>query len=141
MVFRWGDMNDASAFKSVTVLVVEDEEFSARFVARVLGKIGIESVVNAANGAEALALLESAEPAIDLVISDIEMPEMDGYELVRRIRYGAVPQYQAIPILMLTGQDTDKNVEKARIHKINGFIVKPPKVEDLERRMLDALGL
>lgn len=127
--------------KSINLLVVEDEEFSARFLGRILEKIGIVSVLIAANGAEALKILETAEPSIDLVISDIEMPEMDGYELVRRIRYGMVPQYKAVPILMLTGQDTDKNVDLARIHKIDGFIVKPPKAEDLERRILKALGL
>ncbi len=134
-------MNDYNALKSVTVLVVEDEEFSARFVTRILGKIGVSAVITAANGAEALELLESAETPIDLVISDIEMPEMDGFELARRIRYGTVPQYKAVPILMLTGQDTERNVDKARIHKIDGFIVKPPKAEDLERRMKKALGL
>ncbi|MEE8393351.1 MAG: response regulator [Rhodospirillales bacterium] len=117
-------MNDYNALKSVTVLVVEDEEFSARFVTRILGKIGVESVITAANGAEALELLESSETPIDLVISDIEMPEMDGFELARRIRYGTVPQYKAVPILMLTGQDTERNVDKARIHKIDGIVGK-----------------
>ena len=133
-------MSEDNPLESVTVLVVEDEEFSARFVTRILGKIGVGSVTTAANGSEALEVLENAEVPIDLVISDIEMPEMNGYELVRRIRYGTVPQYKAIPILMLTGQDTEKNVEKARFHKIDGFIVKPPKAEELERHMLKALG-
>jgi len=75
-----------------------------------------------------------------LVISDIEMPEMDGYELTRRIRYGTVPQYKDIPILILTGQDTDTNVKKARIHKIDGFIVKPPKKDQLEILLKKSLG-
>ncbi len=134
-------MNDNNAFKPFTVLVVEDEEFSARIVTRILEKIGVGSVATAANGAEALEVLKNAEPPIDLVISDIKMPEMDGFELVRRICYGTVPQYKAIPILVLTSKDTERNVDKARIHKIDGFIVKPPKAEDLERRMLKALGL
>jgi len=134
-------MNDHNALKNVSILVVDDEVFSLRFVSRILGKIGIESIVTAENGVEAIEVLESGEQVIDIVISDIEMPEMDGYELARRIRYGAVPQYQTVPIVMLTGQDTESNVEKARIHKINGFIVKPPKIDDLEQRILEALGL
>jgi two-component system, chemotaxis family, chemotaxis protein CheY len=134
-------MNDQKELKSITVLVVDDEVFSTRFVSRILQKIGVESIVTAENGAEAIEALESDEHIIDIVISDIEMPEMDGYELARRIRYGAVPQYQSVPILMLTGQDTESNVEKARIHKINGFIVKPPKIDDLEQRILESLGL
>jgi CheY-like chemotaxis protein len=134
-------MSDQKELKSVTVLVVDDEVFSSRFVSRILGKIGIESIVTTENGVEAIEALENNDHVIDIVISDIEMPEMDGYELARRIRYGAVPQYQTVPILMLTGQDTESNVEKARIHKINGFIVKPPKIDDLEQRILEALGL
>ncbi len=134
-------MNDKNIFNSVTVLVVEDEEFSLRFVTRILDVIGAGSITTATNGAEALALLEESENPIDLIISDIEMPEMDGYELVRRIRYGTVPEYKDVPILMLTGQDTDDNVKKARIHKISGFIVKPPKAEIMAIHMKNALGL
>ena len=134
-------MSTASGLSSVIVLVVEDEAFSLRFVSRILQKIGITSVLEAENGTDALTVLEDSENKIDLMITDIEMPEMDGYELVRRVRYGAVPQYKDIPILMLTGQDTDSNVQKARIHKINGYIVKPPKIDQLQMFIEGALGL
>ncbi|MBT4889519.1 MAG: response regulator [Rhodospirillales bacterium] len=134
-------MSTASGLSSVIVLVVEDEAFSLRFVSRILQKIGITSVLEAENGTDALTVLEDSENKIDLIITDIEMPEMDGYELVRRVRYGAVPQYKDIPILMLTGQDTDSNVQKARIHKINGYIVKPPKIDQLQMFIEGALGL
>lgn len=134
-------MNDGTDFGSVTVLVVEDEAFSLRFVTRVLEKLGVASVVGAENGTQALDVLEKSETQIDLVISDIEMPEMDGFELVRRIRYGTVPQYKDVPVLMLTGQDTEDNVNKGRFHKINGFIIKPPKADLMAIHMKKALGL
>lgn len=134
-------MNDHTAFQSITVLVVEDEAFSLRFVGHILKSLGVAGTIGAGTGSEALEILEKSEMPIDLVISDIEMPVMDGYELVRRIRYGIVPKYKDIPILMLTGQDTEKNVNKARIHKINGFIVKPPTADLLEIHMKKALGL
>jgi len=134
-------MNDDTDFSSVNVLVVEDEAFSLRFVGRVLEKLGVASVVGAENGEQALEMLENAETPIDLVISDIEMPEMDGFELVRRIRYGTVPQYKDVPILMLTGQDTEDNVKKGRFHKIDGFIIKPPKPDLMSIHMKKALGL
>jgi len=66
---------------------------------------------------------------------------MDGYELARRIRYGTVPRYKDIPVLMLTGQNTEDNAQKARIHKIDGYIIKPPKVDVLETHIKKALGL
>ncbi|MDP6564017.1 MAG: response regulator [Alphaproteobacteria bacterium] len=128
-------------FGSVTVLVVEDDAFSLRFIGRILESLDVAGVISAGNGVEALEILQGTESPIGLVISDIEMPDMDGYELVRRIRYGTVPQYKDIPMLMLTGQDTDDNVKKAQIHKIDGFIVKPPKASAIEIHMKKALGL
>ncbi|MBT3361129.1 MAG: response regulator [Rhodospirillales bacterium] len=134
-------MNEISVFSSLNVLVVEDEAFSLRFVLRILQKIGVSNVLDAANGAEALERLANADTRIDLVFSDIEMPEMDGYELVRRIRDGAVPEYKDVPVLMLTGQNIDDAEETARIHKIDGYIVKPPKPDQLEVHMRRTLGL
>ncbi len=131
----------SDVFSSVNVMVVDDEEFAQRFVTRILAMIGTGEVVTADNGAEALERLADTDIAIDLIISDIEMPEVDGYEFVRKVRYGAVPKYKDVPILILTGKDTDENAQKARFHKIDGFIVKPPNAEDLERKLRKALGL
>ena len=93
---------NASDFSSVNVLVVDDEVFAQRFVTRILTMLGTGEVLTADNGAEGLVKLAETDIAIDLVISDIEMPEVDGYELVRKIRYGEVPKYKDIPILILT---------------------------------------
>ncbi len=131
----------SDVFSSVNVMVVDDEEFAQRFVTRILGMLGTGEVLTADNGADALEKLAETDIAIDLIISDIEMPEVDGYEFVLKVRYGAVPKYKDVPILILTGKDTDQNVQKARFHKINGFIVKPPNLEDLERKLRKALGL
>ncbi len=131
----------SDVFSSVNVMVVDDEEFAQRFVTRILAMIGTGEVVTADNGADALERLADTDIAIDLIISDIEMPEVDGYEFVRKVRYGAVPKYKDVPILILTGKDTDENAQKARFHKIDGFIVKPPNAEDLERKLRKALGL
>ena len=62
-------------------------------------------------------------------------------ELARRIRLNAVPKYKGIPILMLTGHSTEENVRKGRIHRIQGFIVKPPSAEILDRHMTRALKI
>lgn len=128
------------AFKSLRVLVVDDEDYSQQVVVLVLEKLGIGNVSVAHNGKHALEVLRSALEPFDLVISDIEMPEMGGFELARMIRYGTVPQYKDIPILMLTGHSTEENVQKGRIHRIQGFIVKPPNADVLKKYMTRALA-
>ena len=127
--------------QSLNVMVVEDQDVAQAMLARVLKTMGVEQIVTAANGVEALSVLENAEPMIDLVICDINMPEMDGYEFVRRVRLGAVQGYQEVPILMLTGDDSDANVQSAKVHKIDSFIVKPANADTLRGQMLNALGL
>ena len=127
-------------FTFLNVMAVEDEAFSQEVVSRVLDEVGMASVTIAENGADALAKLAKADPKIDLIICDIEMPEMGGFEFVRQIRFGALPEYKDVPIVMLTGKDTDKNTQKARIHRINGFLVKPPKANTLKYAIRHALG-
>lgn len=127
--------------QSLRVMVVEDQDVAQAMLARVLKTMGVEQIVTAANGVEGLSVLENAEPMVDLVICDINMPEMDGYEFVRRVRLGAVQGYQEIPILMLTGDDSDANVQSAKVHKVDSFIVKPANADTLRNQMLHALGL
>jgi len=127
-------------FENLAVMAIDDEDFARGFVSRVLDAIGIGTIYLAENGVDALSQLETADPPVDLVISDIEMPEMNGYEFVRRLRYGALPKYKELPVIMLTGKDTDKNVRSARIHKISGYVVKPPEVNTLKDHIRRALG-
>ena len=129
------------AFKSLGVLVAEDEDFSQKIVVMILTNLGFKKITVAKNGVQALEKLESAVEPIHLVISDIEMPEMGGFEFARRIRLGAVPKYKEVPILMLTGHSTEDNIMKGRIHRIQGFIVKPVSTEILERNIIRALHI
>lgn len=127
-------------YKSMGILVVEDEIFFQQLLVRLLSTLGATNVAVAENGAQALSVLSlTAAESFGLVITDIVMPGMDGFELARKIRLGTVPKYKDIPILMLTGHSTEENVRKGRIHRIQGFIVKPPTVEILERHMARAL--
>ena len=128
-------------FSSIKVMVVDDDEFSRKFVTRILEAIGVGHVVTAENGVEALSQLAETDADIDIIVCDIEMPEMTGYEFARRVRYGTVPRFKDVPILMLTGYATEKNVQRARTHKIDGFVVKPPSVDVLKVEIRHVLGL
>tara|TARA_B100000315_G_scaffold76052_1_gene69608 strand:+ start:1121 stop:1543 length:423 start_codon:yes stop_codon:yes gene_type:complete len=125
--------NNARSLASINVLVVEDEKYSVIFVTSVLEAIGIVNVAVAENGIEALEKMASGDVSVDIVICDLEMPEMGGFEFIREVRYGTVPQFKDVPILVLTGKDNDQNINMARIHKIEGFLVKPPDIKTLER--------
>lgn len=121
------------SLKDLKVLVVEDEEFSQKIVVMVLNNLGIKDIVVAKNGLAAIECLTTAVEPVDLVISDIEMPEMGGFELARKIRLGVAPKLKNVPILLLTGHSTEENLQKGRIHRIQGFIVKPPSADVLKR--------
>ncbi len=129
-----------NTFGSAKVMIVDNEAFSRKYVTRILEAIGIGAIETALSGASALARLAELDADVHLVICDIEMPEMNGYEFVRRVRYGTVPRYKDVPILILTGHSTEKNVQRAHTHKINGFVTKPATVDLLKVQVRDLLA-
>lgn len=102
------------------VLTVDDASTIRKLVAFTLGKAGYQ-VVEAADGNAALAGLQ--RQPVDLVITDVNMPGMDGIELVRRIR--ALPSMRAVPVLVLTTESDPESKNRARAAGATGWIVKP----------------
>ena len=84
-----------------TILLVDDEEFLRRLLARVLGGAGFD-VIEAENGAAALRAAVGLDGALGLVVTDIQMPVMNGIEFAREFR----PHHPAVPVLFITGRDT-----------------------------------
>jgi DNA-binding NtrC family response regulator len=99
------------------ILLVDDEEGYRELVARILTKAGYE-VVQAADGIEALSLLEKSK--IDLVISDILMPVLNGYALVARLR----AKWPHMPVILTTGY-LSQNAAKSMMNGSVDFIPKP----------------
>ena len=81
------------------VLVVDDEDVVCRFTARVLAEAGFR-VLEAHSGAEAVSLLSALDGAVQLVVSDIAMPEMTGVELSALMAH----RWSAVPVLLVSGQ-------------------------------------
>ncbi|HNT74743.1 MAG TPA: response regulator [Anaerolineae bacterium] len=108
------------------ILIVDDDMRGAYALSKALGAQGVE-VSLARSGAKALDLLQDA-PKIDLVLMDIMMPEMDGYEAIRRIR--ALPRCRTLPILALTAKAMKGDQEKSIAAGANDYLSKPV---DLER--------
>ncbi len=129
-----------ASFKNLHVLVVDDEPFARKFLIRILGTLGVLEISEAEDGVTAIERMQATETAVDLVICDVEMPNMGGYEFVRQLRFGVVEGSKNVPVLMLTGKNVETNQEKARINKISGFIKKPPDREVMKQNIELALA-
>ncbi|MGN6135090.1 MAG: response regulator [Aureliella sp.] len=111
---------------SKTVLVVDDSSSMRQMVTFTLQSAGFE-IVEGCNGRDALA--NSDSKAIDLVITDLNMPEMDGITLIRELR--AKESFKFTPILMLTTESQAGKKQEGKEAGATGWIVKPFNPEQL----------
>ncbi|MGB9738489.1 MAG: response regulator [Chloroflexus aggregans] len=109
-----------------TIMIVDDYMPSHRLMSFVLEQHGY-TVVTAADGEQALRRLEQF--AVDLVVTDLTMPRMDGIELVRAIR--ADERYATLPIIMITASPKEQDEVKAAGVGVNAFLTKPFDSDDL----------
>jgi two-component system, chemotaxis family, chemotaxis protein CheY len=109
-----------------TVLTVDDSPSVRQMVKLVLGPAGYD-VVEAGDGAEGLAKLKAA--SVDLVITDLNMPVMNGLELIRSAR--GLPTMVGVPIVFLTTESNDSVKQEAKAAGATGWITKPFKPEQL----------
>ncbi len=121
------------------VLVIDDEPFMRKLIIRVLYELEIDGVAEAADGAEALDNAQDAANDFDLIICDLEMPNMDGFEFVRRLRDMTGFPNANIPVLIVTGHSDPESVKSAVEAGIHGYLVKPISKKALEARILSAI--
>lgn len=109
------------------VLVVEDNEINMEIMMDMLDALGFE-VEGADNGQEAVSKLQKAQMGdFHVVLMDIHMPVMDGYEATKQIRSLDIP-LKNIPILAMTGDGLVKDRELAKAAGMNGFVTKPANI-------------
>ncbi len=109
-----------------TILIVEDSKSMRKLVAYTLIGAG-HDVLEAADGKEALSRLNSE--SVDMIISDLNMPNMDGLQLLKLLRGSAA--YKFTPIIMLTTEAQVDKVMQAKMAGVSGWIVKPFQPEKL----------
>jgi CheY-like chemotaxis protein len=117
------------------VLVADDEEDIVGLVTTIIERSGHE-VVAVRNGAQALAALRERRP--DLVVLDISMPEVDGLEVLRRIR--ADEETSALPVLLLSAQAQEGDVKRGFATGASAYVKKPFSPHELARRVDELLG-
>ena len=109
-----------------TFLIIDDSASMRQLIAFTIQQAGHEALL-AANGREALDMLKSAKA--DMVITDLNMPEMDGITLIRELR--SMADYKFVPILMLTTESQVAKREEGRAAGASGWIVKPFSAEKM----------
>lgn len=109
------------AFPSPTILIVEDDEVTSYMLEFLLQREGY-TVTKAMDGKEAYRLIDTGKP-FDIVLLDIMVPYINGFELITRIR--SLSAWEKTPVLMLSGKSQEKDIIKALDSGATDYIVKP----------------
>jgi len=127
---------DTHDFSGRTVLLAEDNELNQEIARMILETAGF-AVVIADNGEEALRKVESSpDETYDVILMDIQMPKMDGYEASRRIRALPDPKKATVPIVAVTANAFDEDKRIAMEAGMNGYLAKPYEID----KMMDTLA-
>lgn len=129
-VFGRRELADLDAATDSDILIVDDSESVRTALTLVLESAGF-GVRTAADGVEAMAAIGARLPAA--VVSDLEMPNMNGLELTARLRAGA--STRSLPVVMVTSRTTDRHRSDAQAAGVNEYITKPFDHDDLVKRL------
>ncbi len=124
--------------ENVRVLVVDDSHLARKHIIRVLNNMGIVKITQAENGRQGIDIFQQNEDAFDLIVTDYNMPVMDGQQFIENIRQ--VLRNSIIPILMVTSEDNETrlgNVHKAGVSAICDKPFNPETVKEMLYRVLE----
>ncbi|MDJ0725510.1 MAG: response regulator [Prochloraceae cyanobacterium] len=114
--------------RNPTILVAEDSVGNRRFLERLLTQVGFD-VILCRDGQEALDKLPQLEGNIDLIISDVEMPRLNGFELLYWLR--SKPAWAEVPVVMATSRTAERHQQQAKELGANGYLGKPVQPQEL----------
>ena len=122
----------------VRTLIVDDSSVMRKIVERALRQAGLDTLVvhEAGSGTEGLEMLRANR--VDLILSDINMPLMDGLEFLRQIR--AQNLAPGVPVVMITTESSEEHVKQAIQSGAQGYIRKPFTAEQVKERVLPLLN-
>lgn len=127
---------NSDRFKNIHLLVVDDSEMNLLVIKMIFKKLGI-SFDTAVDGFDALKCVETK--VYDMILTDIQMPKMDGLELTQRIRNLGDPAKSAVPIIAITGQISAESHKLYLSAGLNDYIIKPFSETELMEKILDHL--
>ncbi|MCS6951694.1 MAG: response regulator [Bryobacterales bacterium] len=119
-----------------TILIVDDTPHSASTLEVALLAIPGASVVHACSGGRALEMLEAGSPeAVDILVTDLHMPSMDGFELVARVR----ARFDRLPIVVLSGDTDPATPERLRRLGVDAYFAKPYSPAQVRKKVEELL--
>ena len=124
---------------SFNFLIVDDSEVMRKVIKRVVKLAGVDigELLEAENGKEALSVLD--EYWIDIVFSDLNMPEMDGFELIQSMRMDST--MASIPVVVISTEARQNKIDEIMEAGADGFLTKPFKPEDIRNIICETLGV
>ncbi|MEM6388052.1 MAG: response regulator [Pseudomonadota bacterium] len=122
--------------EKLRVMVVDDMSTSRGLITQALDAIGVQNVATAADARTALATLQQSP--VHLIISDYNMPEMDGLHFLHYLR--STPATQKTGFLLITGRADPAVINKGKQLGMNNFLAKPFQTEDLKKAMEAIVG-
>ncbi|MDD2318155.1 MAG: response regulator [Desulfobacterales bacterium] len=124
---------------SCNIMIVDDSGSMRAVIKKIAAISGfnMDHCYEASNGREALEILK--ENWVDVIISDINMPEVNGLELLRSMQ--ADDLYKEIPVIIITTEGSDERMQEALSHGAKGFIKKPFQPEELRSALYEVLGM
>jgi chemosensory pili system protein ChpA (sensor histidine kinase/response regulator) len=122
------ESDDVAHDARITVMIVDDSVSVRRITAKILNAAGMETIL-CRDGVDALETLQRLPTAPDLVLLDVEMPRMDGYELLSTLR--SQSDYETLPVVMVTSRSGDKQRNKAQQLGATDYLVKPYDEDEL----------
>lgn len=121
------------------LLVVDDSSTMRRIIKNTLARLGYKDILEGEHGAEAWEILDEQGEAINVLITDWNMPEMNGLELVQKVRGDG--RFEDIPIIMVTTEGGKAEVITALKAGVNNYIVKPFTPQVLKDKLEAVLGV
>ncbi|CAA7622479.1 response regulator [Magnetospirillum sp. UT-4] len=122
-------------FSALRILVIDDQDFVRTIVAKMLGQIGVPTVLEAKDGASGFDVVKAERP--DLVICDIQMRPMDGFGFVRMLRED--PGAASTPVILLTAHTDAAGTARAKELGVNAILAKPVLPPALKERIAAVL--
>jgi two-component system, chemotaxis family, chemotaxis protein CheY len=124
---------------SFNVLIVDDSNAMRAVIKKIVAMSGFKmnKCLEAGNGGEALQVL--AKEWVDVIISDINMPEVNGLELLSRLKKDNL--YKEIPVIMISTEGSAERMQEALDYGARGFIKKPFLPEELRRYLYEVIGV